>query len=297
MPLPRAFFAPSFRQNRLGWYFAVLVGIMAFLASFALAAEAGLSAYTYRWDRNMQNRLTVEIPAVDDEATVTQADRVQQALALIRATPGVAKATALPDAATAQLLAPWIDQPELIKALPIPALIDIDRAANTNLTADAIHDRLKPALGEVRVEDHAVWLASLSRFVRGLAGIGGVMIALTGVTLIVAVSLLCRAIMATESETIALLHALGAEDADIARHFASHARRLTGIAAVAGFVPALLVTGGLVWLLLPFATAAGFMPAHAAALGVAMLLVPLAAMLIASLSARLSVENFLLRLP
>src|SRR5271154_7021430 len=117
MPLPRHVFAPAFRHRRLGWFFALLVGIMVYLASFATAAEATLSMMTVTWDRDMESRLTVEIPAVDDEASTPQPERVAQVLAVLRAMPGVERATPLSEDETARLLKPWIKQPELLKEL------------------------------------------------------------------------------------------------------------------------------------------------------------------------------------
>ncbi|MHA4874965.1 hypothetical protein ACX0FC_16500, partial [Enterococcus faecium] len=65
---------------------------MVFMATFTMAAEASLSVITLAWNQDLNTRLTVEIPAVDDEASVTQADRVKQALSILRAMPQVARA-------------------------------------------------------------------------------------------------------------------------------------------------------------------------------------------------------------
>lgn len=111
MPLPRHVFAPAFRHRRLGWFFALLVGIMVYLASFATAGEAALSAATFTWDKNMESRLTVEIPPVGDEASVSQPDRIQKVLAALKTLPGVESADVVPDEETTRLLKPWISSP------------------------------------------------------------------------------------------------------------------------------------------------------------------------------------------
>jgi cell division transport system permease protein len=297
MPLPRKFFAPSFRYRGLGTFLAVIVGIMVYMAAFVTAAEASLSAITLAWDRDLEGRLTVELPAVDDEASIPQAERVKQALSILRAMPGVAHVTPVRDDEASRLLAPWITDADVLKALPVPALIDIERQPDSKLTAEDVRMQLRATLRDAHVDDNAAWLTDLARFVNGIAAFGGLMIVLAALTLVLAVSLVCRAIMATERETISLLHIMGAEDLDIALHFESHARRLSVFAAFTGFVLALMSSGVLLYFMRHFANPAVLQQGHWWLLGGAVLAVPLIAIWIASLSARLSVLNYLRSMP
>jgi cell division transport system permease protein len=295
MALPRPFFAPSFRTRRNGLFFAVLVGALVYLATFVASAELALFATTLTWDQGMKTRATVEIPAVGDEASTPQAERVNQALAILRAMPDVLRAVPVSDEETTHLLKPWISQPGLLKSLPVPALIDVERKPDSNLSADDIQRRLKTTLHDVHVDDHTDWLTDLSHLVRGLAAIGSLMIAVAGLTLVIAVSLLCRAIVAAERETITLLHIMGADDADIADHFQFHARRLAMSGAGAGFVCAILSVALMLLFLHPFGN-----PGFSSLLrwfDMALVLVPVAAVGITAFSARLSVLNFLYTMP
>lgn len=297
MSLPRKFFEPSFRHRHLGGFFSALVGIMVFLATFATAAEATLSAVTLTWDRGMKEMLTVEIPAVEDESSMPQEERVRQALAILRAVPGIAKATPLPEAEAAKLLSPWIRSQELLKTLPVPTLIDVERKPGSGLLAEDIRHKIQAAASDARVDDHAEWLNDLAMFVDGMTMLGGVMIVLTGITLAIAMSLLCRAVMVTESETVSLLHAMGAEDNDIASHFEHQARRLAIPASLAGFLLAVPCAGLCLYFLRHFADASLLQPLHWIGLAVAIMLVPVGAMMIAAVSARLSALGFLRAMP
>lgn len=297
MPLPRKFFEPSFRHRHLGGFFAALVGIMVFLATFATAADATLSAVTVTWDRGMREMLTVEIPAAEDESAMPQGERVRQALAILRAVPGIAKATALPEEDAARLLSPWIRSPELLKTLPVPTLIDVERKPGSGLMAEDIRRKILSAAPDARVDDHAEWLNDLARFVDGLSILGGVMIALTGITLAIAMSLLCRAVMVTERETVSLLHAMGAEDSDIACHFEQQSRRIAIPASLLGFLLALPCAGLCLYFLRHFADASLLQIQHWAGLALAVALVPLCAIFIAAVSARLSALGFLRAMP
>ena len=185
----------------------------------------------------------------------------------------------------------------MLKALPVPSLIDIDLAHGSTLTAEDVRQQLKTTLRDVRVDDHAAWLMDLRRFVHGLIGFGGLMILLATLTLVLAVSLVCRAIMATERETISLLHIMGAEDNDIANHFESHARGLSAWAAFFGFVLAFLGSVALLYFMRHFANPAMLQRTHWIILGASVLAVPLSAIWISSLSARLAVLSFLRSMP
>ncbi len=297
MALPRSVFSPAFRYQHLSWFFVALVGIMVYVATFATAAEATLSAITLTWDTGVESRLTIEIPAVEDEANMPQIERVRQTLAILKAQPDIALVMPLPDDEAARLLKPWISQPELLKAIALPTLIDVERKTGSSLTAATLQDKLKNVAEDIHVDDHAAWLADMNHLVNGLALMAGLMILLTAVTLIIAVSLICRAIMATEHDTIALLHIIGADDDAIAKTFQYHARRLAGRASMVGFILALISVGILLFFLRRFADPALLQPMHWAGLAASVLVVPLAAIAMAALSARLSALKLLRSMP
>lgn len=292
MSLPNQLFTPSFRHQKLHWFFAFIVGIMVYVATFATAAEASLSAITFTWNQGMENHLTIEIPAVDDESSSNQNDRIKQVTAILRAIPGIDQVKRLPEDESLKLLKPWIGE-EALKSLPLPTLLDVTRDETSTLTASDIEERLRNTISDVTVDDHAVWLQDLAHLIRGLAIMGGLMILLTAVTLVIAVSLMCRAIMATERETIVLLHIMGAEDADIAKHFEQQARRLSWPSSFIGFGLAIVSAALLLFFLRHFADPTALAPLQWVGLGAMVLLVPFVAVGIASMSARIAALKLL----
>jgi cell division transport system permease protein len=297
MSLPRHLFTPSFRYQHLGRSFAVIVAIMVFIATFATAAEAVLLTLGYSWGQTMESRMTVEIPAVGDEAGQSQAERVKAATSILRNTPGIGFVMPLSDDEVARLLQPWFSQPELLRALPLPTLIDVERTPGSTLTAMQIQDSLKNAVSDAHVDDHGLWTQDVWRLVDGLSILGGLTIALTGVTLIIAVSLICRAVMAAEHETISLLHNLGAEDGDIARHFQAQAARISKRAALLGFAAALAVTALLMLVTRHLADLSGLHAKQWAELALASASVPLFATYLATATARASVLRLIRSFP
>ena len=290
-------FAPSFRHQKLGWLFIAIVVIMVYLATFAMAAEAALSSISLSRNEGLANHLTVEIPAVEDEATTPQSERVKQALAVLRATPDITDVRQVPEEETIRLLEPWIAQPELLKKLPLPALIDIERREGSSLTSSALEDRLRTTVNDARVDDHAAWLADLAHLVGSLTVLTGIMIVLTGLALMIAIGLICRAVMATERDTVELLHVMGAADGNIARHFQSHAWRLARPAALAGFLLAALNLGLLLFFIRHVVDLSSLQVTRWVELTALIVAVPIAAVFAASLSARFSVLRLLRSLP
>jgi cell division transport system permease protein len=292
MPSP-LLFAPAFRHQKLGWLFVAIVAIMVYIATFAMAAEAALSSVSLSRNEGLANHLTIEIPPVEDESSTPQTERIKQAVAVLRATPGITNVRPLPEDETDRLMSPWISDPDLIKKLPLPSLIDAERATGSPLTASALEDRLHNVVSDARVDDHAAWLADLAQLVRSLAALAFLTIALTGFALVIAIGLICRAVMATERETIELLHVMGAPDVSIARHFQFQARRLAGPAALIGFLLAVASLGFLLFLLRHVVDISALQLMRWVGLAILVIAVPAAAMLAASLSARFSVLRLL----
>jgi cell division transport system permease protein len=292
MPLPRDVFQPAFAHNRLGGLYAFLIGAMVFVASFAAATETALSLSTLSWNRDMQSRMTVELPPIEDEAATTQAERVTQVLSILRAQPDIESATPVSEDDMARLLKPWIDQSELLKDIPLPALIDVQRR-NDRITADDIRGAIKAVAHDAHVEDHTEWLYGLTQLANGLTIVSALIILLCGLSLTVAVNFLCRAVMAAEQDAISLLHTMGAEDDDIAKHFQFHARRLAMPGAVLGFIAALICVIPILLALRHYTDLFIMQPLHWLWLAISLVVAPLAAMAIAAITARLSALQYL----
>jgi cell division transport system permease protein len=297
MSLPRHLFTPAFRHQHLGRSFAAIVGIMVFIASFAVAAEAALLTVSYLWGQTLETRITVEVPAVGDESSMPQAERVKQATNVLRGMHDVGLVMPLSDDEVSRLLEPWFNHADLLKTLPLPTLIDVERTPGATLSAKEIQDALKNVVSDAHVDDHGAWTQDVWRLIQGLSILGGVTIALTGLTLIIAVSLICRAVMAAEHETISLLHLLGTEDKDIAHHFQLQAERISLKASSIGFSVALLITGLLLFATRHIADFSTLEWSHWVALGTAAFVVPLSAIAIAAITARISVMRLIKSFP
>lgn len=271
--------------------------LMSYLAALALAGALLVGEMAARWDSGLAGGLTVQIAPLPGRADVPPLDaRVEAALTVLRATPGVTGADALDTEAASRLLEPWLG-PEAAKdpSLPVPRLIDV--VTDGTVDVPQLARRLESAAPGTTLDDHAAWLADLRAFARAveLAALG--IVAVVGGAAVLAVVFAVRAGLAIHRNVVQLLHLMGATDRYVSRQFESHVLGLSlrgGLAGVALAAATLLglqhAASGLRASLLPDM---GMAPWQWAAL----LLVPVAAALLAVGTARTTVLKTLESLP
>ncbi len=180
-----------------------------------------------RWDSGLAGGLTVQIaPLAGDAAAPPLAERVEAALTVLRATPGVRGAEALDDGAMARLLEPWLGPDAASDPnLRTPALIDVTTDGPVDVTALA--DRLRGAGPRATLDDHGVWLADLRAFAGAVKLAALAVVALVGGAGVLAVVFAVRAGLAIHHGVVQLLHLMGASDRYVSRQFERHVLVLT----------------------------------------------------------------------
>lgn len=202
-----------------------LAGIAGALLTLALLAAA---AGTLAWDYQAHHRqrlattLTVRLPA--NGAPEAAAARLQAALALVRAEPGVAAAAPLPQAHLRVMLAPYLGSAADSRTLPLPHLIDVTMVSAEAVAPDELADKLAALAPGAHVDAYAgAAPPGLDRLMTTAA----VLVALAAVLVAVVAALAgltTRADLVACRGDVTLLLDLGATDADVARPFV---RRIT----------------------------------------------------------------------
>lgn len=276
-----------------------LIAPMVFLCAVALAGALILNTLIGRWNRDVSGTLTVEIAAAPGDAAESAAatrQRVEQAEALLSATPGIAQAHALTQTQLVALLEPWLGNTDLLKELPLPALIDVTVNPEARPDLADLSQRLSKAIPGASLDDHRAWLSRLIGISRSIEGLAVVVVILIGGITSAVVVYATRTGMAVHQDVIEVLHLVGATDDYIARQFADRAFTLGlrgGLFGLGLIIPVTTVLayttrriegGFLADLSLP-------VPGW-----VAVLLLPLAAALLAMITARLTVHGSLARM-
>ncbi len=271
-----------------------VAGAMVFLAAIALAGAILAQTVAGRWQQDLAGSLTVEIPP---RPGVAAADRERTALALLKATVGVADAAAVPRSRLERLVEPWLGAGAHVAELPLPALIEVHLADDAKLDLGELGERLAEAVPGAKLDDHALWLAGVGAVVRAVEAVALSVVALIGVLSAVAVGFAVRTGLAIHADVVEVLHLIGARDAYIARQFAGHAFRATlkggliGLAAAVSLVAVLAEGRG----------ALGPLPLPEVKLSIAawsaIAAVPVAAAIFALLAALATVHRQLKRMP
>jgi cell division transport system permease protein len=210
-----------------------IIGVMVYLASLSLAGAMVLSSAISGWTANLAGTVTVQIlPSAADGKRAGQAldAKVAKALALLRSTPGIARAEPLSPEKVTALLSPWLG-PDLLASgvegeLPLPRLIDVTLADRSTVDIVDLTKRLREVAPEAEVDDHGRWLADLISLVHSIEVLSAVIVVLSSLAAITTVIFATRAGLAVHGDVIAVLHLVGARDSYIARQFERRALSL-----------------------------------------------------------------------
>lgn len=282
-------------------FLLLLIGLMAFLATMALASSFTLAALAERWKSGLEDRVTVEIPAQDANGNIMKREDIaalaERIADIVKSHPAVAEIYILTDDEIAALVKPWLGDALSLDNIPLPGLIALTMKKDEEFNAHAMEERIKAAAPGARLDAHESWLKDVLRFTGALQLAAALLSLIIGVTTMTAVAGAIRARMAVHHEEVGLLHLMGAPDSYIARQFQHHSLMMGLKGGAAG------TAAGAIILLLTGAAAGkmdvGLLPGFhlGAAHFAAMAALPALAGLIAMLTARQTVYHALEEMP
>jgi cell division transport system permease protein len=274
-------------QGRLAGPMPWVIAIMVALTVIAAAAGLALSNTARNAADALSGGITVQV------VEANPAERNRQALAAakaLRATPGVTTAEIVPQEEVERLIEPWLGARVGDGQIPVPALVDVRmREAVTGETLGALRRLVRQVAPAARVDAQSSWLKPVFGAIDSLQWLAVALVALLGIALAAAVLLAVRTALGTNRETIEIVHLLGGTDAQIARVF----QRAVGFDAAGGGAVGLAL--GLVVVLFLGQRFGGLEAGlvQSGALGwidwVLLALVPIAGLLLAMLTARITV--------
>jgi cell division transport system permease protein len=287
----------ALEQDAHARFLPILIAFMVYLAILAVAGIMLLQHSMERWNRGISGTMTVQVMPASDTVSVGTDRAVNDALAVLMATPGVLNAVALSEDGTLELLRPWLGDLAGQTDLPIPRLIDVVIDPDAGVDTQALADRLAAAVPGSLLDDHRVWLDRLVRLLRTIEIIAMGVVSVIGLVTIGTVVFTTRTGLALHSEAIQVLHLIGAQDSYIARQFAGRALWL----GLKGGLVGLVLCVPTLWIVGYFAKAMQLEVVEQASLGpeqmVAIISLPLIVALIAMFTARTTVLRTLARMP
>ncbi|HEC14611.1 MAG TPA: cell division protein [Rhodospirillales bacterium] len=211
-------------RDTLSQFLPWLIAFMVYLASLALAGILIFGAMADRWNAGVSDTLTVQIaPAGNGESPAALDRRAKAALDLLRKTDGVALAEPVEEARILALLEPWLGPLGSAEDLPLPRLIDVQVGPGSDIDIKDLARRLDVVSPGATVDDNGVWLDRFVRLLRTVEAVAFLVLALIGSVTVGTVVFTTRTGLSIHQDAIEVLHLIGAQDAYIARQFASRA--------------------------------------------------------------------------
>ena len=282
-------------QARLGGPMPWVIAIMIALTVIAVAAGLALANLADNARAEISGGVTVQVVEAVPAARDRQAER---ALAVLGNRDDVASARRVGDAELAALMEPWLGETAGTSgAIPTPALIDVRlRGEVTTQRLASLRAALEPVAPAARVDAQAGWLGPVFDTIASLRLLALGLVLLLAVTSAAAVWLAARSALGTNRDTIEVIHHLGGTDGQIAGMF----QRSIALDAVAGGVAGLLAGLAAIMLLGRQFAALGSGLVAGGGLDpvdwVVIAAVPVAGVLLATLTARLTVLAALKRI-
>ncbi len=213
---------------------------MSFLAVLTLVAGLAADRVARSWSADLAGLATVRVSGTPSEIET----RLARAIDVLRRTPGIAAADAIPEAEQAALLEPWIGDLAGFEGLPAPRLVEL-RLEGTGPDRAALQAQLDREAPGAVYDDHAVWRGPLAEAAQTVGRIAWLATALVMLAACGMVALAARATLSANLEIVRVIRLIGAEDRFIARAFV---RRLAlrGLAGgIGGAALALAALSGL----------------------------------------------------
>lgn len=282
-------------QARMGGPMPWVIAIMIALTVIAVAAGLALANLAANARAEIAGGVTVQVV----EALPAARDRqAESALAVLGNREDVASVRRVGDAELAALLEPWLGEGAGdAGAIPTPALIDVRlRGEVTTQRLASLRAALAPVAPAARVDAQAGWLGPVFDTIASLRLLALGLVLLLAATSAAAVWLAARSALGANRDTIEVIHHLGGTDGQIAGMF----QRSIALDAVSGGLAGLLAGLAAIMLLGRQFSALGSGLVAGGGLGVTdwalIVAVPLVGVLLATLTARLTVLAALKRI-
>ncbi|HQA17681.1 MAG TPA: cell division protein [Novosphingobium sp.] len=278
-------------QGRLAGPMPWVIAIMVALTVIAAAAGLALSNTARNAADSLSGGVTVQVV----EANPAERDRQAQAVAAaLRAVPGVGEATVVSQAELEKLIEPWLGVRTGEDQIPVPALVDVRlRNGVDGEKLGQLRRIARQVAPAARVDAQSSWLKPVFGAIDSLQWLALALVALLAFALAAAVLLAVRTALGTNRDTIEIVHLLGGTDSQIARIF----QRAIGFDAAGGGAVGLALGLVVVLALGQRFSGLGAGLIDSGALDwidwILLALVPIAGVLLATLTARITVMRAL----
>jgi cell division transport system permease protein len=230
----RRFLGASSRRAPTPWVIAIMTFTIMLIAATGLALANTASVLSSA----IESRYALEVPGGGAD--------LDGLLAIMRSSPGVTSADAVPESDMRKTLERWLGPAAQSRELPVPALINFDLRQGANLST--LEQRVKSIAPGTRIVAHRDSVAPLMRSLILLQAVALGLVLLLSAAAAAAVVLAARGALDTHRFTIEVMHGIGASDLQVTHLFQRKIAIDAFIGSIAGGLAAavvlLLLAGG-----------------------------------------------------
>ena len=186
-----------------------VIAIMSFSIMLIAATGLALASTASLMSNAIESRYTLQVPG--------GAANLDALVDAVRSSPGVTAVEAVPESDMRQTLERWLGPAAGSADLPIPALVDFDASAQTDLTA--LQKRAAAIAPGAQVIAHRDSVGPLLHSLHLLQWVAFGLVILLSIAASAAVVLAARGALDTHRFTIEVLHGIGATDLQVTHMF------------------------------------------------------------------------------
>ncbi|MFP4314327.1 MAG: cell division protein FtsX [Alphaproteobacteria bacterium] len=221
-------------------FLILLIGLMTFLAVMALAGSFALSSLAQHWSSGLENKLTIEIPAENDDQNIRTAEEIQSLATkmntALQKMNFVRDSHILSREEITKLLSPWLGEGDMIADIPLPGLISVDLVTFNPALEKRLRNELTAITPNLRIDTHQDWLSDILKLTGSLQFATILISLIIGFTTAIAIAGAVKSRIAIHRKDVELLHLMGASDIYISKQFQRHAWILALQGSAAGMV-------------------------------------------------------------
>ena len=236
-----------FNKGSSRFFLPWICALMVFIATLVLTAGMATHNSLKLWQKGVAESLTVQIPTYDNQGQprgeLVYRD-IENALMLLRTTPGVLGAIVLNEQQMQELMIPWLGADAVVSELPLPKLIDVSVDGTHPPLLEQLKADLAAQVPGAVLDSHRIWLADLVKFANALLTLIGFVLCLLCITVTIVVVYTTNASLSIQESVLALVHMLGARDLYITNRYAFHNFKIALMGSVCGLLLALPILLG-----------------------------------------------------
>ncbi|MEM6650827.1 MAG: hypothetical protein AAF603_11320 [Pseudomonadota bacterium] len=211
---------PKGRQTALlpeagaaGTPLTIVIAVLAFMASVALAGYFMVSRAAADWTGDLAGTVTVQVKGANNTAIELEA---RAAMRVLEMTDGVSNIKKLSREDSEALLEPWLGTDNLGAEIPIPALITASVTPVLRKNIDPLRADLAASAPGASLDDHGIWNDRLIGAARRGQAIAFIVFSFVLSAAACVIIFAARAGLAANRDIVEVMHLVGATDKFIA---------------------------------------------------------------------------------